>query len=150
MNLANYLSSALIALVFCGTSAGLIVWHIRAWKLLRDADLQPREMEFRRRQYRRRMQTSAMLGLLGAAVFVGQVLMTLVTWRLFLVVYWSCVLLLLLWMAILAVTDMVATSVYYSKEKNSYLVEHAKLKGELLQAREKAAKARNGKPGSGH
>jgi UDP-N-acetylmuramyl pentapeptide phosphotransferase/UDP-N-acetylglucosamine-1-phosphate transferase len=149
LNFANYLSSVLIALALCISSAALMVWHIRAWRRLQNADIEPREREFRRRQCRRRMQTSAMLGLLGVAIFVGQVLMTLDT-PLFLVIYWSGVLLLLLWMAILAVADMVATSFYYSREKNDYLVEHARLQGELLLAREKEAKARNGKPGSKH
>ncbi len=150
MNFANYLSSVLIALALCISSAALMVWHIRAWRRLQNADIEPREREFRRRQCRRRMQTSAMLGLLGVAIFVGQVLMTLVASRLFLVIYWSGVLLLLLWMAILAVADMAATSFYYSREKNNYIVEHAKLQGELLLAREKEAKARNGKPGLKH
>ena len=149
MNLAKHLSSVLISLALCVSSAGLIVWHIRAWRRLQNADTEPIERDFRRRQYRRRMQTSAMLGLLGVAIFVGQVLMTLDT-PLFLVIYWSAVLLLLLWMAILAVADMVATSFHYSREKNDYLVEHARLQGELLLAREKEAKARNGKPGPRH
>ncbi len=149
MNLAKHLSSVLIALALCVSSVGLIVWHIRAWRRLQNADIAPIERDFRRRQNRRRMQTSAMLGLLGVAIFVGQVLMTLDT-PLFLAIYWSGVLLLLLWMAILAVADMAATSFYYRREKNDYLVEHARLQGELLLAREKEAKARNGKPGPGH
>ena len=145
----NYLSSILVALVLCISSAGLMAWHIRAWKRLQHAKIDLRELEFRRRQYRRRMQTSAMLGVLGVAIFIGQLLMNRVTTRL-LVIYWSGVLVLVLWMALLALADMVATSFYYSREKNNYVVEHAKLQGELRQAREKEAKVRNGKPGSGH
>ncbi|MGO9109618.1 MAG: hypothetical protein ACLP9L_10315 [Thermoguttaceae bacterium] len=150
MNSVNYLSSILIALVLCVSSAGLIAWHIRAWKRLQHADIDQSERDFRRRQFRRRMQTSAMLGLLGVAIFIGQLLLTPATSRLLLVIYWSSVLVLLLWMAILAVADMAATSFYYSREKNNYIVEHARLQGELLRAREKEAKVRNGKPGPGH
>ncbi|MGA2502275.1 MAG: hypothetical protein ABSH20_31420 [Tepidisphaeraceae bacterium] len=142
----DYLSSILAALVLCVSSAGLMAWHTRAWRRLQHAEIDARERDFRRRQYRRRMQTSAMLGLLGVAISIGQWLMTWETSRLFLVVYWSGVLLLLLWMALLALADMAATSFYYSREKNKIVVEHAKLQGELLRAREKEAKVRNGKP----
>ena len=67
----NYLSSIVVSLVLCVSSAGLLVWHVRAWKRLQDAGIDPRERNFRHRQYRRRMQTSAMLGLLGAALHVA-------------------------------------------------------------------------------
>jgi UDP-N-acetylmuramyl pentapeptide phosphotransferase/UDP-N-acetylglucosamine-1-phosphate transferase len=140
------LQSIFFALVLCLSSAGLIAWHVRAWKRIQQSDIDQRERNFRHRQYRRRMQTSAMLGLLGVAIFVGQLLMTLATSQLFLVIYWCCVLALLLWMAILAVADMAATSFYYSREKNTYIAEHAKLQGELLRAREEEARRRNGKP----
>ena len=95
------------------------------------AEIDSREREFRRRQYRRRMQTSAMLGVLGVAILIGQLLMIWLTSRTFLVIYWSGVLLLLLWVVLLALADMAATAIYYSREKNSYAVEQARLQGEL-------------------
>jgi hypothetical protein len=145
-----YFLSVLVALVLCGSSAGLIAGHIRAWRRLQGAEIDQGERHFRRRQYRRRMQTSAMLGVLGVAIFVGQLLMIWVASQVLLVVYWSGVLLLLLWVAVLALADMAATGFYYSREKTNYVVEHARLQGELRRAREIEAKARNGKPGSGH
>jgi hypothetical protein len=142
----DYLSSALVSLVLCLSSAGLIVWHVRAWQRLQQAGTDALERDFRRRQYRRRMQTSIMLGLLGVAIFVGQLLMTPNTaWHL-LVIYWSGVVVLVLWVALLAVADMTATSFYYSREKTQCVVEQARLQNELRQARETLAKSRNGKP----
>jgi hypothetical protein len=146
----NYLWSVVVGLVLCLSSAGLIAWHIRTWKGLQQAEIDPRERDFRRRQHRRRMQTSGMLGVLGVAILVGQGLMIWVTSRTFLVVYWSGILLLVLWVALLALADMAATSFYYSREKSNYIVEHAKLQGELQRAREEQARGRNGKPGSKH
>ena len=146
----SYLSSILVALVLVVSSAGLIAWHIRAWKRLQQKELDPREQVFRRRQYRRRMQTSAMLGVLGVAIFVGQLLMIWVTSQLALVIFWSGILVLVLWVALLALADMVATSFYYSREKTDYIVEHARLQGELQRAREKEKTVRNGKPKSGN
>ena len=82
----NYLSSIIAALVLCVSSAALVAWHIRAWKQLQHAEIGPRQRDFRRRQYRRRMQTSALLGVLGVAILIGQLLMIWVTSRLFLAI----------------------------------------------------------------
>ena len=142
----NQLSSILFALFLGVASAGLIAWHIRAWKRLQSTEIDARELNFRRRQFRRRIQTSAMLGILGVAIFVGQLLMTGMPSRLLLIAYWCGVLALVLWLAILALADVVATSFHYSRERNNSIVEQARLQGELRQAREKAAKVRNGKP----
>ena len=87
-----------------------------------------------------------MLGVLGAAIFIGQLLMAWVPSRLLLVIYWSGVLLLVLWVALLALADVTATSFFYSREKSSTIIEQARLQGELWRAREKEAKVRNGKP----
>ncbi len=144
----NYLSSIVVALVLLVSSAGLIAWHVRAWRRLQQGEIEPRERAFRRRQFRRRVQTSAMLGLLGVVILVGQALMIWVTSRMFLVIYWSGVLLLVLWVVLLALADMAATVFYYSREKSNYLVEQAKLQGELRRVRDQEARARNGKPGA--
>jgi hypothetical protein len=145
----NYLPSIQFGLLLCALSAGLIAWHVRAWKRLQGAEIEPGERNFRRRQYRRRMQTSAMLGVLGAAIFIGQLLMIWVTSQAFLVVYWGGVVVLVLWLALLALADMAATGFYYSRVKSNYVVERARLQGELQQARKKQAEVRNGKPGPG-
>ncbi len=142
----NALSSIVVALVLCVLSGGLVAWHIRTWKRLQQAEIEPREREFRRRQYRRRMQTSAMLGVLGMAILIGQLLMIWITSWLLLAIYWSGLLLLVLWVVLLAVADMTASVFFYSREKNSCLAEQAKLQGELRQAQDEEAPARNGKP----
>ena len=54
-------------------------------------------------------------------------------------IYWSGVLLLVLWVALLALADMAATGFYYSREKTDYVVEHARLQGELRRARDEEA-----------
>lgn len=148
---STYLLAALLGL----TSIGLIVWHIRGRQRLAEEELDERERDFRRRQFRRRLQTSALLGLLGAAIFVGQLLLDAVHSPRFHVGYWIGVLALVLWIALLAIADMAATSVYYSREKTDFVVQHAKLQAELQKAREeesqrKKQRPQNGKPGAGH
>ena len=142
----NFVPSAAVALVLGVTSVGLIAWHVRAWNRWQRAEIDSRERDFRRRQYRRRMQTSAMLGILGVAILLGQLLMNRTVPLLFLVIYWSGVLGLLLWVALLALADMAATSFYYSREKNDCVVEQARLQDELRRAREEESRKQNGKP----
>jgi hypothetical protein len=144
----NVLPSLLVALVLCAASGGLMAWHVRVWRRLRDSGLDAAGREFHRRQYRRRMQTSGMLGLLGVAIFLGQALMLWLTSALAILLYWLGVVGLVVWMILLALADMAATSVYYSQEKSSSIVEQARLQGELRRAKNEEALRRNGKPGS--
>ena len=85
------------------------------------AELDAREQNFRRRQYRRRLQTSAMLGVLGGAILVGQLLIAWPASESVLVLYWTGVFLLVLWLALLALADMAATRLYYGRERDKYL-----------------------------
>ena len=149
-DLSSFLSSFAVAIVLVATSVALIVRHVRVWKGLKSEALDERELNFRRRQFRRRVQTSAMIGLLGVAIVVGQLLMDIVKSPRFHVYYWIGVLALLLWIVLLAVADMVATSAYYSRERSDLAVGHAKLQIELRKARERAGRRHNGKPDAEH
>jgi UDP-N-acetylmuramyl pentapeptide phosphotransferase/UDP-N-acetylglucosamine-1-phosphate transferase len=145
----NDLSSYVISAILLATSVALVVRHVRVWKRLKAEELDEREYIFRYRQFRRRLQTSVMIGLMGVAIVVGQVLMDLgVSWR-SKVWYWIGVLGLLLWILLLAVADAVATSAYYSRERSDLAVEHAKLQVELRNARERAGRRHNGKSDAG-
>jgi hypothetical protein len=146
----KYLSGIVTMLVLLSTSIGLIVHHIRVWKRLKEDELDEREENFRHRQFRRRMQTSAMIGFLGVAILFGQVLLDIDTPPKFKAYYWIGVLALLLWIILLAVADAVATSSYYSRARSDLAVGHAKLQVELRKARERAGRRQNGKPGEGH
>jgi hypothetical protein len=145
----NWMLDYLPPLVLCACSAVLMAWHLRVWRGVQQDVPESRERDFRRRQFRRRMQTSAMLGALGAAIIVGQLLMSIES-KTFLVVYWGGVLALALWMALLAIADMVATGFHYRRDARDQLIERARLQAELLHAQKAAAQAKNGKPGSNH
>jgi hypothetical protein len=135
----TYLPFSLVIIV---AAVGLCVWHIRSWGALRRAALDPAEFDFRRRQFRRRIQASAMLGLLGVAVLGGGVMMSLRLNPLALTLYWLAVILVLGWLALLAVADMVASNLYYRRLHNRYAVEQAQLNAELRRLR--------GLDGNGH
>jgi uncharacterized membrane protein len=93
--------------------------------------MEPREYDFRRRQLRRRSQTSAMLGLVGIGMLIGRLL---IVWRappLVVVVFWLGVMALVVWLALLAVADIVSTRLYFSRLRQNYMVEQARLRAQL-------------------
>jgi hypothetical protein len=135
----------LLWLLFAGfvlaCAVGLMVWHVRSWRGQQSANLSPREFEYRRRQFRRRMQTSAMLAVVAAALPVGVWILPL--WPKVGVFFWGGVLSLLMWIGVLGLADMWATKHYYGKLRDDYRIEQARLEAELRRIQ---GGRRNGKP----
>lgn len=130
----DILSSLLVAVVLV-TAAGFWMWrHLGVWQKARRQGLEPREFDFRRRQFSRRMQTSGLLAALGISIFVGS---WLTGPPLLVTLFWMGVLLLTCWLALLAAADAVATRMHYYRLRDEYVVEQRRLEGELkrLQAR---------------
>jgi Flp pilus assembly protein TadB len=134
MGIAMEQWSSILVAVSLLLAAGLLTRsHLRAWQTLqqRRPRLEPSEYDFRRRQLRRRSQTSAMLGLVGIGMLIGRLL---IVWRaapLVVVVFWLGVMGLLVWLALLAVADIVSTRLYFSRLRQNYMVEQARLKAQL-------------------
>jgi hypothetical protein len=96
------------------------------------------EHDYRRRQYRRRMQASAIIGIVGIALFVGITFFlgeqSLIPWVEDVVViftYWLAVVLITIWMALLALVDVWATRRYLNCIHENDLLEQTKLHAEL-------------------
>ncbi len=126
-------SSMLVAVSLLLAAGVLIHSHQRAWQTLqqRRRQMEPSEYDFRRRQLRRRSQTSAMLGLVGIGMLIGRLL---IVWRappMVVVVFWLGVMALIVWLALLAVADIVSTRLYFSRLRQNYMVEHARLQAQL-------------------
>jgi hypothetical protein len=136
-------SSALVSLFLLACSAGLMVWHVRSWRAAQAEQTEAAELDYRRRQFRRRVQSTAMLAILAVAISVGQVLTTWIVSRPFAILFWLGVLLLLGWMGLLAVADIIATKFHYERISREYRIEQAKLQAELRRIQ---ASRRNGEP----
>ena len=121
----------------------LMLSHVHSWRAFQSQEHDAAESVFRRRQFRRRMQSSALLGLLAVALFAGELINARIESRWFKLVYWGGVLLAAVWMALLAGADILATRHYYGRLRDSYLIEQTKLRAELRRLR---AKEGNGKP----
>ncbi|HID78528.1 MAG TPA: hypothetical protein EYP56_21370 [Planctomycetaceae bacterium] len=126
-------SWVVMPLVLLGFATALLVAHVRAWQRVRcRADqLGVRELAFRRSQFRRRMQTSAMLAVLAIGLLVGRWIQSPPVAPLIFLIYWMVVLLLVIWMGLLAVADIASTKHHYGRIRDGYVIEQARLEAEL-------------------
>ena len=113
----------------------MMISHVRSWRAARQQELDAEEFDYRRRQFRRRMQTSAMLGVLAVAMLVGYVLTLWLGSRVFALAFWSAIILVVLWTCLLALVDMWATKHYFGRVRHDTLVEQAKLRAEIRRSR---------------
>jgi len=133
-----------LSLFLLVAAVGLVIWHVRSWRALQTEGLEPKQERFHRRQFRRRMQTSTMLGILAVGLLVGQ---WLPAWPVLVACYWGGMLLLTFWLALLALADLAVTRTHFRRMRNDYLVEEAKLQAELkrLQRHQSNGRARKRK-----
>lgn len=118
-------------LIFSGllvaASLILLAMHVKTWREADHGGLAERDYEFYRRQYRRRMQTSGMLGIIGLLLlghfWIRDTMM--------LALYWSGVLGLLIWTVLLALADWAASRLHYGPLVTDQQREHLLLQREI-------------------
>ncbi len=118
-------------MLLLAAAMGLMAWHIRAWESFGRREADAPEFHYRRRQFRRRMQTSAMLGLSAIALGVGQPLTIWVHSAYFTPIYWIAVVLLVCWMVLLALVDAWSSRIYYGRLRQQCRLEEIKLQAEV-------------------
>jgi hypothetical protein len=127
--LGQFLAIALpLAIVALGVL--LLVLHRRAWQAARRSLTDGAELAFQGRRYRRRLQTSGLLVLLGVAMEGGQCIAADKRPSLF-VFFWCAVAMLAVWVLALAVCDVIATRMHLRQQMRQQLIERAKLQAEL-------------------
>jgi hypothetical protein len=131
MDIASVAVVVVVSVLLLLVAVGLIVSHVYSWRAFQQAGLEAEELDYRRRQFRRRMQTSATLGLLAIAVLVGYVLTIWLRSGWFMLVFWGAVMGLACWVTLLATVDIWATKHHFSRQRDHCLVEQAKLRAEI-------------------
>lgn len=121
-----------IPIFFFAAACGLLWRHTRTWQASQNTP-DPEERDYRRRQYRRRMQTSGLLAGAAAALLIGQWIPEAAP-RAVRIVFWGGVVLVVFWVILLAMADMIAIYHYYGRLRTTYLVERAKLQAQLRRA----------------
>ena len=136
MNASTFFFGLAVAL----GGAGLIARHVLSWRAAQRRPLDDEEREFRRLQFRRRVQASAMIALAG----VGLACEPLVEFSpLIWAIYVLVLIVLLFWIVALALADAVATRFHYGRERDDLKVKKVVLEAELRRRRNKTT-------GNGH
>ncbi|NLE36433.1 MAG: hypothetical protein GX621_00245 [Pirellulaceae bacterium] len=121
----------LVAAAVILASVGLMWWHLRVRQRHRREELSPTDYDFHRRQFRRRIQTSAMLGILGILIAAS----SMVEPPMVKVLFYVGMLGLTLWIVLLAMADAVVSRVHYARLRNDCVVERARLEIEARRLR---------------
>lgn len=129
------IAATLFPLAIAALGVFLLLSHRRLWRRVRAQAIEPRELAFQRRRYRRRMQTSGILAVLGIAMFGGQWIAADKHPSLF-VFFWCAVALLAVWAMALALADVIATRLHLKCQLRRRIVERAKLQAELARIKQ--------------
>jgi hypothetical protein len=121
----------IVSLLLLLSAVGLIISHVHSWHASLQKQLEADEFDYRRRQFKRRMQTSTMLGVLAIAMAVGYVLTLWLRSDMFNGIFWMAMMALACWVALLALMDIWATKHHFGRLRQDYVVEQAKLQAEI-------------------
>ncbi len=112
------------------TTVWLLTLHVRTWRAARQGQLDAEELDYQRRQYRRRMLTSGLLGLLAIALSAGHYLAYWIHSNWFEIAFWGTTLLAVCWFGLLALADLRATQQHLARQHERYLAEQIRLMAE--------------------
>ncbi len=135
-------SSFILSLALLAAAAALMLWHTLAWRRFRQTSADGRNLNFRHRQFRRRMYTSATFAAIALLLPLGEFLVPRVHSRTFGLLYWAGVLLGLFYICLMAVLDMLATKFHYSRLQQDCRVQQARLQSELKRIQRKEGNGR--------
>jgi hypothetical protein len=110
---------AIAAVPLLALSLGLLAHHVSSWRRLKcRKDLPPDDRRFFRRQLARRVQASALMGVLAVGLVVGANLIShRLTPRLF-IFFWCGMLFLGIWMGLLAALDFRSVARYGKRKRH--------------------------------
>jgi hypothetical protein len=129
------MATVVLSLTLLFISLALAATHLRAWRVADHGGLAAAERDFQERRYRRRLQTSLMLGVIGILVLGDLWLDEIVKDAWGRLLYWSGVGLLLLWLLLLAASDWLASRRHYRGQFDRLLADRDALRADLERIR---------------
>jgi hypothetical protein len=123
------ISAFVVSLALLGLCGVLLDSHRRSWRHAQEStELSQREKRYALSQYRRRMQASATIGLVGAGIAIGPLVprrpepMTL---------YLAALLAACAWILLMAMLDFWATRQHYNRIRSEHLTAQVRLAMDL-------------------
>ena len=121
------LPNLIFATVLFAIAALLMLQHEWTWRKVLRNEKDQREVDFARRQYRRRVQTSGLIGVVAIAIALsGWVEQSTVA-----LFFWLGVALVVVWILLLALADWAISYAHFQRIHKRHLAEHAALQAEL-------------------
>ena len=121
------LPSLFFGLFLIALASVLLVMHALARRAAEHGKLSERDLVFARRRYRRRLHVCLLLAVVGAGLIGGN----LMNHPLLAGGYWLCVVVLVGWIGLLAMTDLMDSRLHFRTLRDEHTVEHTALKAEL-------------------
>jgi hypothetical protein len=120
-------STITFSLILIAIALGLLWFHRRSWLAAGHVNPGKEDLQFARRQYRRRAQTSGLIILVALVIlgshWVERPLPTLLVW--------GGVTLLVLWICLLAAADWLHTRAYFHRVHDEQIAQRAALEAEM-------------------
>lgn len=121
------MGSIIVGALVLAAGTLLMTRHRAALQESRRQKQTTREEEFAWRRFRRRMQASAMMAVIGIGLMLGQLPMS----PLVALFYWGGVLLIVLWMMLLALADALNSYWYFRRVRQHQLRQHSSMTARL-------------------
>ena len=131
-------SNIAFAICLLVISMTLILRQRQAWTTAQQEGLHEREHNYLYHQHRRRTRASVLIGVVGLAILGG----IWVTEPRAMLVYWSGVTLMVVWMGCLALADLVNTRAYFKQVYHDRVSEHRAIRAELDRLRSREGNGR--------
>jgi hypothetical protein len=136
-----------LGLVLLVVATLLVASHVRAWRLADHGGQGEAELEFQSRRFRRRLQASLLLGVIGLLILGDVALERYFREDLLRLLYWCGVLVLLLWLVLLAGGDWLASRAYYHRQWNRLQAERTALQADVDRLRREHRERNDLSPG---
>jgi hypothetical protein len=123
--------AAAVSALIVTVSLALVTWHIVEWRAWEKATPDDRERKFAWRRFRRRIQASGMLGLIGASILIGAS-GWIMNKPLLVAFYWTGILVMLVWVMLLAVGDAISSRRFFRAEHRRQVADQVRFQAEIL------------------
>ena len=110
---------------------GLLWRHVRVWNSIKSSGFGANDLDFFRRQFRRRVQTTCTMGAVATCLGVFPFISNKIAALIFMIV----VTLLVFWISFSALLDLMSTRSYLDQIRQSQQRERAKLEAEINKLR---------------
>lgn len=122
--------------------SALLMWrHAAFWRSVQQDRLEREDRDYFHAQFRRRLRTSAMIGLIGLLLIASPWVATPLAMALYLI----GLLLLLCWILCMALFDVLSTHEYWREHRKRQLSERRKMEAEVRRLRRQYGSEGNGK-----